>query len=110
MLAICWLVNPSQEWLWTAYLGTLAAVTADTWATELGAFSPIPPRLITSGETVPRGSSGGITLLGTLGSLLGAGLIAALYPLRPNPPNTRLIMGLITLAGFSGSLLAGRSP
>lgn len=56
-----------------AYLGALAAATADTWATELGMLSRQRPRLITSGQPVQTGISGGVTLLGLLGSM-GGGL------------------------------------
>jgi len=61
---------------WTAASGALAAAAADTWATEIGAFSPFPPRLITSGRRVTRGTSGGITALGTLGGVAGALTVA----------------------------------
>jgi uncharacterized protein (TIGR00297 family) len=54
-----------------AYVGAIAAVTADTWATEIGVLSKVPPRMITSGRPVPAGTSGGVTLLGTLVSLAG---------------------------------------
>ncbi|PYO26718.1 MAG: DUF92 domain-containing protein, partial [Gemmatimonadetes bacterium] len=57
---------------WTAAAGAIAAAAADTWATEIGAFSPFPPRLLTSGRRVARGTSGGITALGTLGGVAGA--------------------------------------
>ncbi|HYK83241.1 MAG TPA: DUF92 domain-containing protein [Gemmatimonadales bacterium] len=63
---------------WTAAVGALAAATADTWATEIGAFSPVSPRLISTGRRVTRGTSGAITVLGTLGGVMGAALIAGL--------------------------------
>ena len=64
------------NWLWFA--GALAAANADTWATEIGRFSPASPRLITNGARVPAGTDGGMTLLGTTAGIAGAGLIAAL--------------------------------
>ena len=64
---------------WTAFAGALAAAAADTWATEIGAHSRTPPRLITSGATVSAGANGGITLLGTAGGVLGAAVIGALF-------------------------------
>lgn len=68
--------------LWfAAFLGALATVTADTWATELGVLSDALPRLITTGRVVPAGTSGGITRLGVFSALCGGafiGLMAAL--------------------------------
>ncbi len=70
---------------WVAAAGALAAATADTWATEIGAFSPRPPRLLTTGRPVAPGTSGGVTLLGTVGGLAGAaGLGLLAWALRPN--------------------------
>ena len=63
---------------WTAALGSLAAATADTWATELGSFARRPPRLITTGQAVPAGTSGGITVLGTAGGVVGAAVMGLL--------------------------------
>jgi uncharacterized protein (TIGR00297 family) len=64
------------EMFWVVSLiGALAAVTADTWATELGVLARRRPRLITSGRAVEAGTSGGVTLEGTLAAAGGAGLI-----------------------------------
>ena len=62
------------RWAWFA--GALAAATADTWATEIGSHSRTAPRLITSGRAVPAGTDGGMTLLGTIGGIAGAAMVA----------------------------------
>lgn len=62
--------------LWPAAAGAIAAAAADTWATEIGAHSPRPPRLITTGKQIPTGTSGGITALGTAGGIAGAVVMA----------------------------------
>ena len=94
---------------WVGFAASLAAVNADTWATELGVLNPTPPRMITNlKKRVEKGTSGGISLWGTLASLLGAGLIALLAVLL-SPTETVntvpwLLLPLITCAGLAGSL------
>jgi uncharacterized protein (TIGR00297 family) len=72
-----------------ALAGSLAAATADTWATEIGTLSPEPPRLITTLRQVPAGTSGAVTWRGTIAGILGATLIAgtawAVLSVRPGP-------------------------
>jgi uncharacterized membrane protein len=85
----------------------MAAVNADTWATELGVLNPTQPRLITSGKHVERGASGGISLYGTVAALAGAGLIAVLGTiLTPYSfaGSCLLPFASLTLAGFLGAL------
>ena len=87
---------------WIGFAASLAAVNADTWATELGVLNPNPPRMITNlKKVVEKGTSGGISLVGTFASLLGALIIA--LPAALFADNWSLLP-LITLAGFSGSL------
>lgn len=86
--------------------GAIAAAAADTWGTEVGRWSPVPPRLITSWATVPHGSSGGITLFGTLGAAAGAlliGVCAALLD-RDLAHPARLAL-VVSAAGFSGAIV-----
>lgn len=66
------------EALFAAMVGALATVNADTWATELGVLSKAAPRLITRlSRSVPPGTSGGVTPLGTLAAGSGALFIGA---------------------------------
>lgn len=122
---------PGAAWPWAAFAGALAAANADTWATELGVLSPDTPRLITTGQPVERGTSGGISRFGTLAAMSGAMVIALFAVLfwqghiltlqhgapgwlartlgSDAPPLTLLPAAVwfaaITLAGLAGSLL-----
>ena len=62
---------------WIAFAGAIAAATSDTWSSEIGRRSRALPRLVTSWKEVPAGTDGGMTVLGTLGGLLGAAFIGA---------------------------------
>src|SRR5512145_866562 len=87
---------------WIGFAASLAAVNADTWATELGVLNPTPPRMITDlRKRVEKGTSGGVSLSGTLASLIGSALIALLAALFTG--NWSLFL-LITLSGLAGSL------
>lgn len=98
-----WLNHPG---LALAAAGSLAAANADTWATELGAFSAKPPRLITNGRQVAPGTSGAVSALGFVGAGLGAALIALLYLLFSRvQENTGAVFICVTLSGLAASLL-----
>lgn len=85
---------------WAAFAGALAAVNADTWATELGVLSSTAPLLITTGKKVPAGTSGGVSLRGSAAAVGGAALIAALAALLAGSWQVFL---LAALAGLLGS-------
>ncbi len=65
-------------WTLAGAVAAVAASTADTLATEIGLLSPTPPRLITTGQVVARGRSGGITRLGTITGIAGAVVVGTL--------------------------------
>jgi uncharacterized protein (TIGR00297 family) len=77
ILAVAFAYSP-EPLLFAAFLGVMSTVNADTWATELGVLSPMPPRLLTTGQEVAPGTSGGVTWLGTWASLGGALLIGTM--------------------------------
>jgi uncharacterized membrane protein len=90
----------------------MAAVNADTWATELGVLSPTAPRLITSGKKVERGTSGGGNLpVGSLAALGGAtlvGLVGAAFSARwigPSIPDAGSYPGWSGGSAFLDSFL-----
>ena len=97
---------PESPLPWIGFAVSLAAVNADTWATELGVLNPTQPRMITHlSKSVEKGTSGGVSFFGTLASLLGAAVIA--LPAVFLSPTGLLSAGnglLITLAGLAGSL------
>jgi uncharacterized protein (TIGR00297 family) len=75
-----------------ASLGAIAASMADTAATEVGGAIGGSPRSIISGQKVPSGLSGGITLAGTLAMFAGAALIGIFAR----------VVGFSTIAAWTG--------
>jgi uncharacterized protein (TIGR00297 family) len=67
---------PDPIW-WTMYIGVMATVNSDTWATEIGGLSRSMPRSIVNGKLVTAGTSGGITWLGLTASGAGGLFIGA---------------------------------
>jgi uncharacterized protein (TIGR00297 family) len=84
-------------WLVT---GAFAAGGADTWATIWGTRSRVLPRLLTTGRQVPHGTSGGVTLAGTVGGIAGAALTALVGSLTGG----LALLAAGTVAGVGGML------
>jgi uncharacterized protein (TIGR00297 family) len=105
-----------DSWLpWTGFAAALAAANADTWATELGVLSKRQPVLVSTGKKVPAGTSGAISLTGTLAAAAGALIIGTvawfIWPpdAIPSTPWWILLIGVCGLLGsFFDSWLGAR--
>ncbi|MBD3374990.1 DUF92 domain-containing protein [candidate division KSB1 bacterium] len=107
LFATMWYLYPT-ELFYFLFIASLAAVTADTWATEIGVLSKRSPRSILDFKRVPKGASGGITPIGTLGAILGSFvLVSSGYIVSPH--NSPRLIGvnelfLLVFSGFAASL------
>lgn len=104
---------PHSLW-WSAFIGIMAAVNADTWATEIGGLSRSVPRSIVNGRRVPAGTSGGITVAGLVASLCGGLLIGAAGWMfastgwgQPVGGSATASIAVTAVMGFMGLLLLG---
>lgn len=88
----------SSAAMW-AVTAALAAAAADTWATSVGTRSRVQPRLGWFGPPVPAGTSGGVTLAGSIAALAGAAAVATVGALAARSP---ALLPIGTLIGFLG--------
>jgi uncharacterized protein (TIGR00297 family) len=100
---------PSPVW-WVAFVGALATVNADTWATELGVLSRDKPKLITTGREVEVGASGGVTVTGSQAALGGAALIGLLagvfhFVMSRDIGQAVALANIAAIVGVGGSLV-----
>ncbi len=96
---------PRSAWFYL-FIGIMATVTADTWATELGTLSKKAPRLITNGRAVEVGTSGGVSPLGTGVSFAGGlliGLTAGVFAAVAGTLAWSVVPGIALLGALSGA-------
>ena len=100
LIAAASLFHPLDLWS-TAFAGSLAAATGDTWATEIGSRASGSALQITTLRPVPAGTSGGISLPGTVAAATGALVLAAaaiFFAPAVNWP-------VVAVSGFAGSVI-----
>ncbi len=96
---------PDTLWTWLGFTAALAAVNADTWGTELGVLNPSHPRMITNlTQKVEKGTSGGVSLGGTLAALAGSALIGVLAGILAPSGDFLPIFVAVSIAGLTGAL------
>lgn len=90
-------------WL-VLFVGSIAAANADTWASEIGTLSKKRPILLTKMKRVDAGTSGAVSVLGTIAGFSGSLLISFISFLVWPELSLILFLGL-TLVGFCGNLI-----
>ncbi|MEM3859888.1 MAG: DUF92 domain-containing protein, partial [Candidatus Micrarchaeaceae archaeon] len=86
------------------FAAAVASITSDKFSSEIGVLDGIPVSII-SLKKVKKGTSGGITMLGTLSGLFGAFFISlAIIPFSISAINAIELMGIITFGGFIGTI------
>ena len=101
---IIWFLSKEKVFLYAGVV-SMAFATADTWASEVGGHRIKGKTwLLTNFQTVKPGTDGGISIIGTIASLLGAFFIGGLFWLI-EPEVTFLTFLLVSIAGFLGSFI-----
>ncbi|WP_409301683.1 DUF92 domain-containing protein [Peribacillus sp. SCS-155] len=84
------------------FLAAIASANSDTWASEIGVLSRRQPVYILSLRTVDKGTSGAVSLLGSIAAILAALLIGISSIIFFDLTISWLI--LVTIFGFLGNL------
>ncbi|AIQ57735.1 DUF92 domain-containing protein [Paenibacillus borealis] len=97
-------IYPLEIWGFL-FIGVMATVTSDTWATEIGTLAKRPPRSVLTGKVLQAGTSGGVSLPGTLAAAAGGVLIGvASWLLRAASGMPQHSLLTLALAGLLGGL------
>lgn len=104
LLAAIYLFVPS-ELLICGFVASIAAATADTWATEIGSLSKQHPFHVVKWKRVAPGTSGAVTLLGLAAAFAGSFLIVvlAIFLWWGSYYNSHLLLFALIVSGFVGN-------
>ncbi len=93
-----------NDFYYLLYLSSLSAVCADTWSTEFGTWKKTETYNILTFRKVKQGVSGGISLIGSFGALLGT-IVISMSGLFWINMNYIHYFFLIIISGFLGSII-----
>ena len=105
IIILQWHFFPNNGELYYLYLASLAAVTADTWGTEIGTLWKGKPRSIVTMKKVEPGTSGGISFQGTFGALVGAVIVTSSAIVVNGLGFSAPLISTIIFSGLIGSLV-----
>mgnify|MGYP001259891161 CR=1 FL=1 len=96
--------STNNEIFLIGFISSIAIATGDTLATEIGLLSSKKPRLITNFKQVETGRSGGITILGSLASIIGIIIIILSSSINGFSVNIDLL-SIAIIGSFCGILI-----
>lgn len=88
-------------------VAALAEAAADTVSSEIGQATGHPARLITTGQAVPAGTDGGVTVMGTVAGLVAAAVVVALGSGHHSLWPTQVVTWMAASAGLYCDSLLG---
>ncbi|MEA3320596.1 MAG: DUF92 domain-containing protein [Bacillota bacterium] len=94
---------PADYWIY-GFVVAIAVANSDTWASEVGSLSKKRPFSIIQMNTVEPGTSGAISLLGTLASIAGSSLISVVSYFLWSEINFSITL-LLTAMGVMGCFI-----
>lgn len=103
ILSLLYLLFP-EDFLLYMFISSLATANSDTWASEIGSLSKSKPIHVLTFSRVDAGTSGAMSLLGTIAALCGAFLIAIISHYLWNEVTFQLGVA-IGIVGFIGNLI-----
>ncbi|MEQ6375903.1 DUF92 domain-containing protein [Bacillaceae bacterium S4-13-56] len=77
LLSTLYMTYPTEA-LWFGIIGDFSCATSDTWASEIGPLSSKRPISIRTMKSVTPGTSGAISVLGTIAALVGSAFIVTI--------------------------------
>jgi len=104
LVAIYNYMSPGEEWIYLAAIGSISVALSDTLASEIGSLD-LRTRSITTLQSVPAGTNGGMSPTGTVAAFFGA-LIIAVIGVILSPDDSTIsgivLLFLLTIIGWLG--------
>jgi uncharacterized protein (TIGR00297 family) len=104
IVAIYNFLFPGQEWIYFAAIASISVALSDTLASEIGSLD-IRTRSITTLQSVPAGTNGGMSPTGTVAALFGA-IIISIVGVIFSPDDSKIseiqLLSLLSLIGWLG--------
>lgn len=105
--AVLFLLNPGRPAFLLALATALSEAAADTVSSEVGQAFADKARLITNWVSVPAGTNGAVSVIGTLAGIVAAGVVSSVCALGGLLPRTWLVIsaGAAVLGMLADSFL-----